>query len=71
MSLTFTVLDASNTARVSLNDPRPGNHHSRIVCTLADNAAIANTILRYARERGIPVRMVEYAVTWPTEGVRA
>lgn len=65
--LTFTVLDSSNTAVLTLNDPRPNNAHSRKIATLADNRELANQILRYARERGIPVRMVEYAITWPDD----
>lgn len=63
--ISFTVLDETNTAVLTLNDPRPNSAHSRKVCTLADNCSIANAILQYARERKIHVRAVEYQVQWP------
>lgn len=66
MTALFTVLDDSNTAVVTLSDPRPTHFHTRKVCTLADKRSISNAILRYARERRIDPRAVEYAVTWPS-----
>ncbi len=62
---TFTVLDSSNSARVTLSDPRQRNWHTRDIITLADNRAIANSIAQYARERKIPLEMVQYSITWP------
>lgn len=61
----FTILTPANTARVNLCDTRADRAHSREVLTLADNATIANAILRYARERGCPLRLVGYVVAWP------
>lgn len=66
----LTALDDSNTAVIALSDPRANHFHSRKVCTLADKRSIANAILRYARERRIDPRAVEYAVTWPTASQR-
>lgn len=65
----FTALTDTNTAVLTLNDPRPNNQHSRKVCTLADNRSIANAILQYARERKLPVRMIEYHIQWPDQSV--
>lgn len=58
----FTVLDDSNTAHVTLSDARPNNWHSRTVCTLDDTRDIANTILRYARERRAPLECINVSI---------
>lgn len=63
--LTFTVLDHTNTAHITLSDPRPNNWHARTVDTLAEPRAIANTILHYARERRIDVADVETSIQYP------
>ncbi len=65
----FTILDHTNTARVTLSDPRPNHWHTRTVDTLAEPRAIANTILHYARERRIDVADVETSIVYP--GVQA
>ncbi|MDO8705367.1 MAG: hypothetical protein Q7J84_10520 [Sulfuricaulis sp.] len=65
MTAQFQVLGASNTARVTLSDPRPNNWHSREVCTGADVRSIAHAILCYARERDIPFAAVETSIIYP------
>ena len=63
--ITFTLLDETNTARLTLSDPRPNHFHIQTTDTLNEPRAIANDILRYARQRGIPVDMVEVATVFP------
>lgn len=66
----FTVLDSSNTARVTLTDPRPAHWATRAVDTLADPRSIDYTVACFAQARGIPARRVEVAIEWPAERVQ-
>ena len=63
--ITFTLLDESNTARVTLSDPRPNNYHMQSVDVLADVRSIANAIAGYARMRKIPLQMVQVSTVFP------
>lgn len=60
---TFTVLDDSNTAIVTMNNPRNGN--SECVSTLADVRAIASAVLGFAIRQHLPPTAVEVSVKWP------
>lgn len=67
MTAQFQVLDATNTARVTLTDPRPNHWHLRQIDTGTDLRSIAHAIQCYARERGIPFTMVETPIIYPEE----
>ena len=60
----FEVLDESNTATVSMNNPYTGEMES--VSTRADVRAIASAVLGFAMRQEIPPQDVEYSVLWPT-----
>lgn len=65
----FTVLDLSNTARVTLSDPRPNHWHSETVDTLADVRTIAHVLACYAVRRGISARDVQISTIYPVQEV--
>jgi hypothetical protein len=65
----FTILDSSNTARVTLSDPRPNHWHSQTVDTLADVRTIAHTVACYAARRGISARDVQISTVYPVKEV--
>lgn len=67
----FVGLDDSNTAVVTLSDPRPNHYHTRKVCTIANVRGVACAVQMYARERRIDPRAVDYAVEWPAQMVRS
>ena len=63
--LTFTLLDETNTARVTLSDPRPNSFHTQSFDTLDDVRSIANVIAWYARMRKIPLELVQVSTVFP------
>lgn len=63
----FTILDESNTARVTMNNPRNG--HQSCVDVYAHPADVADAVILFARSQGIRPMEVETATVWP-EGHR-
>jgi len=63
----FTAMDNSNTATVTMTDPRPNSWDVEEICTLADHKAIAQSVLHYAIRRCIPPSMVEISIKWPDD----
>ena len=60
----FEVLDESNTATVSMNNPYTGDMES--VSTRADVRDIAQTVLGFAMRQEIPPQAVEVSILWPS-----
>ena len=63
--MTFTVLDETNTARVTCSDPRPNTRHAQSFDVLNEPRAVANIIAWYARQRQMPLAMVEVSTVYP------
>jgi len=63
--LTFTVLDETNTARVTCSDPRPNTYHVQSFDVLNEPRDIANCIARYARQRQMPLPLVQVSTVYP------
>ena len=59
----FEVLDESNTATVSMNNPYTGEMES--VSTRADVRDIAQAVLGFAMRQEIPPQAVEVSILWP------
>ena len=64
MSMTFTVMDETNTARVTLSDPRPNHFHMQSIDVLADVRSIANAIAGYERQRQIPLELEQVSTVF-------
>jgi len=59
----FVALDPSNTARVTLNNPRNG--HLQCVDVYAHPQDIAHAVIMFARNQGIRPTEVEMSTVWP------
>jgi hypothetical protein len=64
----FTILDDTNTARVTLNNNLTG--HSQTVETLADNAAIRLAGVNFAGAQKIHFKNVGFSIIWPEAKAR-
>lgn len=61
----FVMLDDSNTAVITLNNPFTGEVEQ--LSTLADYPAIANCVLMFAQQHNLNPCEVEYSILWPTQ----
>jgi len=61
----FIVLDKSNTATVSLNNPRNG--HQEQVCVYAHPRDIGFAVMVFAQRQRIHPATVETSIMWPAD----
>lgn len=69
--MNFQILDDSNTARLTMADPRPSAAMTQVVDAMADARAIYQAVGFFAANRGIPRRMVQLSIVWPAKRVAA
>jgi hypothetical protein len=65
--MSFNILDDSNTARLSMTDPRPDCSITSEVLVADDMRSLAYALTCFAQLRGMMPAEVEYSIQYPAQ----